>query len=144
MLDLPTMKMMAKGGLAPTISLAAYQATDFADIFTTLGYLVAIMSILSFPIMPRAKFLQTWLLNMVAVCFAACIALLAIYCTVQARLHTEKAVRTGGPDTGGTPALGAPTSTYNSSAAAVSGIWLFFEIWIINTTRAKIPQAKIP
>ncbi|KAH0342394.1 hypothetical protein KCU81_g5792, partial [Aureobasidium melanogenum] len=144
MLDVTTMKMMAKGALAPTICLAAYEATDFADIFTTLGYLVAIMSILSFPIMPRAKFLQTWFLNMLSVAFAACIALLAIYCTVQARLHTETTTRTGGSGTAGTPAPGAPTSTYNSSAAAVSGIWLFFEIWIINTMRAKMPQLKIP
>ncbi|KAH0262671.1 hypothetical protein KCU91_g13251, partial [Aureobasidium melanogenum] len=143
-LDATTMKIMAKGALAPTISLAAYQATDFAEIYTTLGYLVGVISILSFAIMPRAKFLQTWFLNMLSTCFASCIALLAIYCAVQARLHTEKAVRTGGPGTSGTPTPGAVTSTYNSSAAAVSGIWLFFEIWVINTMRARNPQLMIP
>ncbi|KAI5275458.1 hypothetical protein E4T47_01489 [Aureobasidium subglaciale] len=143
-LDPTTMKIMAKGALAPTISLAAYQATNFAETYTTLGYLVGVVSILSFPIMPRSKFFQTWFLNMLSACFAACIALLAIYCAVQARLHTETRVRTGGPGTSGTPAPGAATSTYNSSAAAVSGIWLFFEIWIINTMRARNPQLMIP
>jgi hypothetical protein len=130
--------------LAPTISLAAYQATNFAETYTTLGYLVGVVSILSFAIMPRSKFLQTWLLNILATCLASCVALLAIYCAVQARLHTENRVRTGGPGTAGTPSPGAPTSTYNSSAAAVSGIWLFFEIYIINTMRARNPQLMIP
>ena len=81
---------------------------------------------------------------MLSSCLAACVALLAIYCAVQARLHTETTVRTGGPGTSGTPSPGATTSTYNSSAAAVSGIWLFFEIWIINTMRARNPQLMIP
>lgn len=54
-LDVTTMKIMAKGALAPTIALAAYQSTPFADVFTTIGYLVGIVSILSFAIMPRAK-----------------------------------------------------------------------------------------
>jgi len=135
---------MAKGALAPTISLAAFQATDFAETYTTLGYLVGVVSILSFAIMPRAKFLQTWFLNMLSTCLASCVALLAIYCAVQARLHTETAVRTGGPGTSGTPSPGATTSTYNSSAAAVSGIWLFFEIYVINTMRARNPQLMIP
>ncbi|THX66944.1 hypothetical protein D6D05_10045 [Aureobasidium pullulans] len=143
-LDVTTMKIMAKGALAPTISLAAYQATNFAETYTTLGYLVGVVSILSFAIMPRSKFLQTWFLNMLSSCLAACVALLAIYCAVQARLHTETTVRTGGPGTSGTPSPGATTSTYNSSAAAVSGIWLFFEIWIINTMRARNPQLMIP
>ena len=55
-LDSMTLILMFKGALAPTIALAIYQATSIADIYSTLGYLVAIMSILSMPIMPRAKF----------------------------------------------------------------------------------------
>lgn len=54
-LDPMTMKVMAKGALAPTIALAAYQSTGFADVFTTLGYLVGVITILSFAVMPRAK-----------------------------------------------------------------------------------------
>ncbi|KAJ9629567.1 hypothetical protein H2203_001941 [Taxawa tesnikishii (nom. ined.)] len=141
---------MAKGALAPTIGLAAYQATDFADTYTTLGYLVGIVSILSFAIMPRAKFLQTIFFNLVATCLAISVALLAIYCAVQARLHTSHtavavAPGTGGAGSTGTPAPGAATSVvYNSSASAVCGIWLFFQIYLVNTIRARNPQFVAP
>ena len=43
----------------------SYEDTGFAMKFTTSGYLVAIMSIVSFAIMPRAKFIQTMVLNLV-------------------------------------------------------------------------------
>lgn len=146
-LDVPTMMIMAKGALAPTIGLAAYQATDFAETYTTLGYLVGIVSILSFAIMPRAKFLQTLFFNLVATCLAVSVALLAIYCAVQARLHTEASTTpgTGGAGSSGTPTPGAQTSAvYNSSASAVCGIWLFFQIYLVNTLRARYPQLVAP
>lgn len=142
-LDSRTLKTMAKGALAPTISLAAYQATDFAEIYTTLGYLVGIISILSFAIMPRAKFLQTWIYNVLSACLSAAVALLAIYCAIKARQHTEAQTDTGGA-TSGSAVGGAATVPYNSSAAAVCGIWLFFEIWLVNTMRARNPQLMIP
>jgi hypothetical protein len=57
-LDPLTLMLMLKGSLPPTIAIAAYQSTSFAEHFTTLGYLVAIASILGFAIMPRGKFFQ--------------------------------------------------------------------------------------
>ena len=57
-LNFMTLTMMFKGAIAPTIALAIYQATSIAKIYSTLGYLVAIMSILSMPIMPRSKFVS--------------------------------------------------------------------------------------
>lgn len=54
-LDWMTLTLMFKGALAPTIALAMYQAPSIAAIYSTLGYLVAIMTVLSLPIMPRAK-----------------------------------------------------------------------------------------
>jgi hypothetical protein len=57
-LDKLTLILMLKGSLPPTIAIAAYQSTSFAEHFTTLGYLVAIASILGFAIMPRGKFIQ--------------------------------------------------------------------------------------
>ncbi|PNS19552.1 hypothetical protein CAC42_7396 [Sphaceloma murrayae] len=144
-LDLQTMKTMAKGALAPTIGLAAFQATDFAETYTTLGYLVGIISILSFSIMPRAKFLQTMFYLVFTTCAATGVALLAIYCCVQARANTTGSVTgSGGAGTTGTPSPGASTTTYNSSASAVAGIWLFFEVWLINTMRARNPALTIP
>jgi hypothetical protein len=65
-LDPPTIIVMAKGGLPPVIALAALRSTIFAEKYTTLGYLVAIMSLLGFAIMPRAKFIQSMTLNIVS------------------------------------------------------------------------------
>lgn len=43
----------------------SYEDTGFATKFLTTGYLVAIMAIISFAILPRAKFIQTMALNIV-------------------------------------------------------------------------------
>ncbi len=132
--------MMVKGALPPVISLAAYQSTPFADIYSTLGYLVAIMSVLSFAILPRSKYIQTMLFNIIGVCIGAAVALLTIYCSVQARAHTSPSVKA----TGNGPSPGAAVTTYNSSASAVSAIWLFFNIYLVNTVRASRPQLQFP
>ncbi|KAJ5664374.1 hypothetical protein N7507_005105 [Penicillium longicatenatum] len=127
-LDRQTLILMMKGGLAPTIAVAIYQATDVADEYTTLGYLMAIVSVFGFAIMPRAKFIQMMIFDVLAVCIAACLALLTMYSSVKARQHTETGT----------------TSAYNSSASAVSGVWLFFQIWLVHAFRAKFPQFQFP
>lgn len=53
--------MLCPGAL--TLISFRYESPIWASKYTTLGYLVAIMSLLGFPIMPRAKFLQTMVLN---------------------------------------------------------------------------------
>ena len=122
--------MMIKGSLPPTIAIAMYQAKPVADHYTTLGYLVAISSVLGFCIMPRGKFIQTMSLNVVAICLSAAINLLALFCAIKARAHT-------------TPP-GAPSIGYNSSASAVCAIWLILQIYIINVLRAARPQFQFP
>lgn len=107
-----------------------YQADDVAETYSTLGYLVAIISILGFCIMPRAKFVQTMALNVLSACIGAAVGLLMVWSAVQARLHT-------------TPA-GAPPERYNSSQSAVCGVWLFFQIWLVNSIKAKFPQFAFP
>ncbi|KAJ5166764.1 uncharacterized protein N7482_005545 [Penicillium canariense] len=128
-LDRVTILLMMKGGLAPAIAVSIYQATDVADEYTTLGYLVAIVSILGFAIMPRAKFIQMMIFDVLAVCIAACFALLTMYSSVKARENTRTA---------------ATSQSYNSSASAVSGVWLFFQIWLVHAFRAKYPQFQFP
>ena len=132
--------MMVKGALPPAISLAVYQSSAFADVYSTLGYLVAIMSVLSFAILPRSKYIQTMLFNVIGVCIGAAVALLEIYCSVQARAHTSPSVKA----TGKGPSPGAAVATYNSSASAVCAIWLFFNIYLVNTVRASRPQLQFP
>jgi hypothetical protein len=142
----PRFKLMFKGALAPTIAITLYQADDFASHFTTVGYLIGITSILSLSIQPRAKFLQTMLVNVVFVCFAAACVTLALYCCVQARIHSGESGRpsTGGANTSGLAATGAQTAPYNSSAAAVAGVWLMVMIYCMSTVRAAKPQFMIP
>ncbi|KAK6427955.1 hypothetical protein LTR95_015905, partial [Oleoguttula sp. CCFEE 5521] len=142
----PVYKLMFKGALAPTIATALFQANSYSTTFTTVGYLTGIMAILSIVIQPRAKFLQTMLVNVLFVCIAAAVVILAFYCCVQARLHSVGAVEpgNGGSDTSGTAAQGAQTSPYNSSASAVAGVWLMVLVYTWATVRAAKPQFMIP
>lgn len=79
--------------------------------------------------MPRAKYIQTVILNALGICIGSAVALLGIWSGVQARNHT-------------TPP--GSTATYNSSQAVVCAIWLFANIYFVNTLRAKIPALQFP
>ncbi|TEY76302.1 hypothetical protein BOTCAL_0060g00130 [Botryotinia calthae] len=127
-LDAPTLMMMFKYDLDP-FSTAFYESDSVAQTYTTLGYLVAIICVISMPIMPRAKFFQTMILNLIAVCIGASIGLLGLWSSLKAREHTS------------TP--GVPQA-YNSSQAAVCAIWLFANIWFANLLRAKSPALNVP
>ncbi|KAI1313492.1 hypothetical protein F5Y03DRAFT_100516 [Xylaria venustula] len=126
-LDMPTVKAMFKGALSPVIALAIYQSDAVAKEFSTFGYLVAVITVLSLSALPRGKFVQTLILNLLFLGVGAAIALLILWSALQARLHTETV-----------------PAAYNSSQAAVSGIWLFANIWMVNTLRAKYPNLNIP
>ncbi|KAH7377774.1 hypothetical protein BKA66DRAFT_467191 [Pyrenochaeta sp. MPI-SDFR-AT-0127] len=129
-LDVGTLLMMGKAALPPTIALAMYQADSVAKRYATLGYLVAIISILGFCIMPRAKFIQTMTMNILGTCIGAAIALLMVWSGVKAREHTT--------------VPGAPPERYNSSQSVVLGVWLFFQIYAINAIKARFPQLAFP
>nr|POE77471.1 uncharacterized protein c57a7.05 [Quercus suber] len=129
-LDIMTVSLMFKGSLPPIIAIAMYQSQAVAQHFKTLGYLVAIASILGFCIMPRGKFIQTMALEVVAVCFGAAVNLLALYCAVKVRQHTA--------------APGTSPLTYNSSASAVLAIWLCVQLYFVNVLRASRPQFQFP
>lgn len=119
-----------RAGLPPAIALAMYRSDDVSQTYGTLGFLVAIISILGFCIMPRAKFIQTMIVNLISTCLGAGVCMLMVWSGVQARLHT-------------TPA-GAPPQRYNASQSAVCGVWLFFQIYVINSAKAKFPQFAFP
>ncbi|CZS95803.1 uncharacterized protein RAG0_05328 [Rhynchosporium agropyri] len=128
-LDMGTVMMMFKGSVAPTIGIAFYQADSVARTFSTLGYLVPIITVLAVAIMPRAKFIQTMILNTFGICIGSAVSLLGIWSAVKAREHT-------------TPV--GSTATYNSSQSAVCAIWLFANIWFVNVLRAKMPALQFP
>lgn len=157
-LDPMTLILMFKGSLPPAIAIAMYQSKTIQAKYSTVGYLIAIRSvlfvkgprmlfwgrlsclailiarssILGFCILPRGKFIQTMTLNVIAICFASCINLLALFCVTKAREHTTPP---------GTP----PTVIlYNPTASTVAAIWLIVQTYIINVLRAKRPQFLFP
>ncbi|KAI9744784.1 MAG: hypothetical protein M1818_001709 [Claussenomyces sp. TS43310] len=128
-LDAGTLIMMFKGSIPPIIGIAFFQSDAVAETYGNLGYLVAIISVLSICIMPRAKYLQTLVLNVIGICIGSAVSLLGLWSGTKARLHT-------------TPA--GSTAAYNSSQSAVCAIWLFANIWFVNVLRAKIPALQFP
>lgn len=117
----------------------SYQSDRWAKEYSTLGYLVAIISLISLPILPRAKFIQSLTTSLISICFAAAMALLTIQCTVAAR-HRGTAQR-GSTTTGSS---GSTQSTqYNSAANVTACVWLFFNLYLANTIRALRPQLFI-
>lgn len=81
--------------------------------------------------MPRAKYIQNMVFNVLGTCIASAISLLGLWSGVQARKHTT-------PPDSKVPIL------YNSSQSAVCAIWLFANIWFANTLRAKFPALQFP
>ncbi|RAH82234.1 hypothetical protein BO86DRAFT_409553 [Aspergillus japonicus CBS 114.51] len=136
-MDIPTLLLMMKGALPPTICVAMYQSDVVSGQFNTVGYLVAIISVLGFSIMPRAKFIQMMVLDILAVCVASAFALLMMYCSIKAREHSE-------PSSATSSATSTTSVSYNASASAVSGVWLFFQIYVVHTFRAKFQQFQFP
>ncbi|PYH99783.1 hypothetical protein BO71DRAFT_138129 [Aspergillus ellipticus CBS 707.79] len=128
-LDTRTFLIMLKGALPPTIVIAIHQSSAIADITTTIGYLAALISILSQALMPRAKFMKIVFFDILSACVSASLCCLAIYCAVKAREHSTPADASESVRTG-----------YNSDACAVSAIWLIFMIWASNTVRAWRPM----
>ncbi|CAK1362151.1 unnamed protein product [Cercospora beticola] len=123
-IDSRVYRSMFKSSIAPTITLALYQLDGFANYYTTLGYLAVVMTILSVVMMPRAKFLQTMLVNLLFLCLGAALSLLAMYCCIKARRGS--------------------TAPYDSSASAVAAVWLVAQVFSISVVRAKLPQYNIP
>jgi hypothetical protein len=109
--------------------VAFYQSHDVAATFSTFGYLVPIITVFAMCIMPRAKYFQTLMLNVLGTCVGGAITLLGIWSGVQARIHT-------------TPPGSA--TLYNSSQAVICAIWLFANIWFANALRAKLPVLQFP
>ena len=128
-----------------------YQNSSVARHYSTIGYLIPIMSLFVVPIMPRARFLQNlvvtcvkplhpfrlrapiWLTNsglQLLTCFAAAISLLFMWTAIKARqntTHIPKDNRTNGP------VPGTEVVSYNAAASACLGVWFFFWLWLYNT-----------
>ncbi|KAJ5933679.1 hypothetical protein N7454_006008 [Penicillium verhagenii] len=133
-------KIKAKLGLNIPIVLLMfkYQSDAVKKEFSTIGYLIPIMSILTIPVAPRARFFQNLTL---AIGLAVALSFLSMWCAVQARANTTHIPQ--GAKTGG-PVAGAAVSPYNAAASVNMAIWMAFEVWLANTFRAFRPQYFIP
>ncbi|KAF4997390.1 hypothetical protein FDECE_12098 [Fusarium decemcellulare] len=109
--------------------LNSHQSTAVANITVTTGYLATLISVSAQCLLPRAKYLKILFFALLASCMAAALCCLACYTAIKARgsHSTGDGVNTG---------LGV----YDSTASAVSGIWLFVMIWVANGIRAWRPS----
>lgn len=125
--------LVLKGALPPTIVIAIHQSDAVANTTLTIGYLAALLSVLSQALTPRAKFLRIMLFDLLATCVSASLCCLAIFCAGKARQNSGDQAPT-------TTSSSSSSSTYNSSASAVSAIWLIAMIWAGNALRAWKPM----
>ncbi len=116
-----------------------YQSDSWASTYTTLGYLIAITSFLSLPILPRAKFVQSMILSCITVCFAAAVTLLSIRCAVAA--HQPLRLTPASTTTGSSGSK--QTLEYSAAANVTACAWLFFWLYFANSLRAARPQLFI-
>ncbi|KAK4212025.1 hypothetical protein QBC37DRAFT_401957 [Rhypophila decipiens] len=131
-LDVPTLLMMFKGSIPPTIGIVIYQSNAVASYFGSFGYLVPIITVFGLAVLPRGKFMMSLVLNVLLIGLGAALSMLALWSAIQARYNTTPA--------GVDPRLPG----YNSSQSAVCGVWLFASIWLSNTLRAKLPSFNLP
>jgi hypothetical protein len=117
--------MMLKGALPPTTVIAIYQSSAISNIAMTIGYLSALISVLSQALLPRAKFTKIIFFDLLSTCVAASLCCLAVFCAVKARENHAPPV--------------PPQDAYSSDACAVSAVWLIVMIWAANAIRAWKP-----
>ncbi|WAO97085.1 ArAE-2-N domain-containing protein [Fusarium falciforme] len=134
-LNAATLVLMFKGSIPPIIGISMYQSTRISSYFTTMGYLIPVISVLAVAILPRDRFIQNLILDLLAICVGSAMSLLVLWSSVQARIHTSP------PTSQAT--TGAPPP-YNSSQSAVCAVWLFANIWFANLVRAKLPSFSLP
>jgi hypothetical protein len=119
-LDKTCLAGMVKFALPPTISLCLYQSDTVARVFGSTGYLVAIGSILSAVLAPRAVYIESTVANILLISLTTIITIFASWTVLKARETTTT--------------TGTTVEAYNSSASAVSAIWLFSMIYVINVS----------
>lgn len=133
----PSMILLAMKGALPTvIALSAYESHKWAEVYTTLGYLVAVISHLSLAIQPRAKYLQAITISVLFTCLGAAVALLEIQCVVSARSVF------GVERTGSSGSL--ENIAYDASSNTIAAVFLFVMIFLANAAKSARPAMTLP
>ena len=120
-LDTTSLANMVKFSLPPTISLCIYQSDAISSVFGATGYLIAVGAILSAVLTPRAVYIESTVSNILFVSLTTLVSMFAMWTVLKARETTT--------------ALSDAPEAYNSSASAVSAVWLFFMVYVINVSQ---------
>ncbi|KAF2673859.1 hypothetical protein BT63DRAFT_410811 [Microthyrium microscopicum] len=112
------------------MAIAMYRNPAVATVYGNFGFLIALASILSLHLQPRARFQQNIVTAVFLTCLAAAVALLSHFAGLQARKHTKPS--------------GAAPGAYNSSASVVNAIFLCLIVWTVSALRSAYPQLTIP
>ncbi|TVY43748.1 hypothetical protein LOCC1_G004666 [Lachnellula occidentalis] len=81
--------IMFKGSVPVAISLGIYQSTAVSEVYTSLGFLVSIIAVVTVNILPRAKLIQMTFTICLFTAIAIPVTMLATWSGLQARFHTD-------------------------------------------------------
>src|SRR6478735_2635048 len=85
----PRLIQQCRGSIPVAISLSFYQSTPVSKTFTSLGFLVAIIAVVTVNVLPRAKLLELTFGICSLTAIAIPLAMLATWSGLQARFHTD-------------------------------------------------------
>jgi hypothetical protein len=71
------------------ISLGIYQSTPVSEVYTSLGFLVSIIAVVTVNLLPRAKLIQLKFTICSFTAIAIPVTMLATWSGLQARFHTD-------------------------------------------------------
>lgn len=78
-----------RGSVPVAISLGIYQSTAVSEVYTSLGFLVAIIAVVTVNLLPRAELIQMTLGICTFTAIAIPVTMLATWSGLQARFHTD-------------------------------------------------------
>lgn len=81
--------MICRGSVPVAISLGIYQSTAVSEVYTSLGFLVSIIAVVTVNILPRAELIQMTFTICVMTALAIPVSMLATWSGLQARFHTD-------------------------------------------------------
>lgn len=80
---------IGRGSVPVAISLGFYQATAVSEVYTSLGFLVSIIAVVTVNVLPRAKLMELTFNICLLTALAIPITMLSTWSGIQARKHTD-------------------------------------------------------
>lgn len=78
-----------RGSIPVAVSLAFYQSTAVSEVYTSLGFLVSIIAVVTVNVLPRAKLIELTFNVCLYTAIAIPITMLSTWSGIQARSHTD-------------------------------------------------------